>query len=371
MNPATLALKRYQAAADPEDVFGNLEGATAKEQIKALTRLYYRLAREVHPDTHPGDLDAETAFKLLAEWRSRAESKLRDGLYGKRGSTAAAAADPVTIRSRKRSYENVIPFRRGDICDVYLGNYLDGGAEKEAVLKVLRDADDADLMENEGVFLKELRTSSDPHTEHFSQYLPAVIETLKVSANGGPRKTIRVLDVAKGFISLEEIIAAFPNGLDLQDVAWMWKRMFEILTWVHRQGVVHGAVLPSHVLVHPVSHGLKLIDWSYAVKTGGQIRAISTDYQAYYAPEVLAKKPAVPATDICMATKCAVRLLGGDPASKALPAAVPKPIRGLINICLAPDATARYGDAWEVYEKLNRVLRGLYGPPKYRPFKMV
>ena len=36
----------------------------------------------------------------------------------------------------------------------------------------------------------------------------------------------------------------------------------------HINGVIHGAVLPEHLLIHPEFHGLVLIDWTCAVTPG-------------------------------------------------------------------------------------------------------
>ena len=43
--------------------------------------------------------------------------------------------------------------------------------------------------------------------------------------------------------------AAYPDGVDPRDVAWMWRRLLVALGLAHRAGVVHGAVLPEHVLI--------------------------------------------------------------------------------------------------------------------------
>ena len=54
----------------------------------------------------------------------------------------------------------------------------------------------------------------------------------------------------------------------------MWRRLLVGLGWAHRAGVVHGAVLPEHVLIHPAEHGLVLVDWCYSVAPGERIPAL-------------------------------------------------------------------------------------------------
>ena len=60
--------------------------------------------------------------------------------------------------------------------------------------------------------------------------------------------------------SLAQVHAAYPRGLDPRDAAWMWRRLLVALGTVHAAGVVHGAVLPDHVLIHPDLHDT-LIGW--------------------------------------------------------------------------------------------------------------
>ena len=47
----------------------------------------------------------------------------------------------------------------------------------------------------------------------------------------------------------------------------MWRRLLTALGWAHRARLVHGAVFPEHVLIHPELHGLVLVDWCYATAT--------------------------------------------------------------------------------------------------------
>src|SRR6516164_8396933 len=109
-------------------------------------------------------------------------------------------------------------------------------------------------------------------------------------------------------------------------MAWMWRRLLVALGFAHRCGLVHGAVLPEHVLIQPHDHGLVLIDWAYAVAaspaTGERVTAISAAYAAWYPAEIMRKEPPAAGTDLAMAARCVVALLGGDPLQGALPAHV-------------------------------------------------
>jgi hypothetical protein len=51
--------------------------------------------------------------------------------------------------------------------------------------------------------------------------------------------------------ALTALAAGFPDGLDPRDAAWMRRRLLACLGWAHRARLVHGAVFPEHVLIHP------------------------------------------------------------------------------------------------------------------------
>jgi hypothetical protein len=124
------------------------------------------------------------------------------------------------------------------------------------------------------------------------------------------------------------------------------------------------------VLIWPADHNGMLIDWCYSVAIGQPLRAICPPYAADYPPEVAARQPATPATDIYLAARCMVRLLGGAGDTGTLPAAVPAPLRALLNACLIPAPHRRPSDAWQVFEDLQHILRERYGPPAFRPFPL-
>jgi aminoglycoside phosphotransferase (APT) family kinase protein len=66
------------------------------------------------------------------------------------------------------------------------------------------------------------------------------------------------LERLNGFVPLSRITTA----VDPRDATWMWRRLLVGLGWVHRAGVVHGAIVEDHVLIHPGEHGL--VDWCYS-----------------------------------------------------------------------------------------------------------
>lgn len=350
----TAIIAQIMKARTPEECFGSVASDDA------LTDLFHAWSKVLHPD-RPGQVkEAVVAMTRLTEMRLQARARLRDGSYGK--------PRPVTIKA-KHVYKNVLPFAKGDLCDLYSAEYDQDGKPHRALVKVVSDDANSDLVANEASMLQRLWASTDSNRAHFVRYLPSLIETTKLRVAGRYRQS-NILSFHPTRYSLDAVLAAFPHGLDPKDAAWMWRRMLEVLAWTHRNGIVHGAVVPAHFLIKPEDHSGKLIDWSYALKADGtsHIKAVVLDHAVYYPPEVHLKRPATPATDVWMAAVCMRALLYG---SELVPNhSVPEAIKGLLNGCMIHNPTRRYQNAWEVYEEFDRIVRQLWGKPTFRQFRM-
>ncbi|MFF5257301.1 molecular chaperone DnaJ [Actinomadura viridis] len=342
------ALARLDRARTPADLFGP-DRADAH-------RTYRRLARALHPDANGGRTGPGFA-RLNAFWRA----------YNRTG--------PVTITTRRHEYLLRGKRATGDLADVYDATRTDARAHSGthsgtgppgagAVLKMPRDPADGDLMEREATALRRLAEDGDPR---FRAYAPRLIESFRHrDADTGATRRVNAIEPLEGFVSLAEVQRAHPGGLDPRDAAWMWRRLLVALGFAHRAGVVHGAVLPEHVLVHPEDHGLVLIDWCYSVPgrlapPAGHVPAMVDRYAGWYPPEVPGREPAGAETDIFMATRCMAHLMGGR---------APKPMRMFARGCLAAARRHRPADAWRLLEEFDELLERLYGPRRFRPFTM-
>ena len=281
-------------------------------------REYRTLARALHPDRNPSRHEATAAFQRLTKlWQARTGSL----------------------------------FARGDIANLY---------EKGPLLeKVARRPVDNDLLDREAEVLRRLAAGVEP--KHRA-YLPELVDgyALEDPATGA-RRRVNVLRRLDGYVSLADVTRAYPDGVDPRDAAWMWRRLLVAIGLAHRLGVVHGAVLPGHVLIEPAQHGLVLVDWCYAVETGAKVPALVGRHRDLYAPEIPAKEPATPATDIYMATECMRRLLGAE-----APPALLRFARG----CALRTQRLRPQHAHVLLRELDEQLEKLYGPRRFRPFSV-
>jgi serine/threonine protein kinase len=301
---------------------------------------YRRLAKLVHPDragAEHGEAAAAAFAKLAALWEAY-----------HRGTT--------TITTGRRSYVVGARVVAGDIANLYHVRY-DG---KDALLKLARNPANNDLIEREAAALRVLAASGD---RRHRAYVPRLVEHIRYREAGtGVQRVANVIDRLDGFVSLADVRRAFPDGLDPRDVAWMWRRLLVALGFAHRAGVVHGAVLPDHVLIRPADHGLVLIDWCYATtETGDTVPAMVGRYAQDYPPEIPARRPVTPAADIHMATRCMSTLIDSG---------TPRRMEMFIRGCTLASPAARPKDAWRLLAELDGMLETLYGPRKFRPFHM-
>lgn len=333
------AVRLIEAASGPADLFGSQGSPEA-------TRRYRRLARLTHPDAAAtrGTAVRACAFARLAElWAQH---------QGTRG--------PLLIR--------------GDIANFYV---IGAG-----LLKLPRDVANNDLMDREAVALAQLRSAGD---SRFRAYFPRLVQAYRVrDPRSRAERHGNVLERLAGFRSLAEVRSAFPGGVDAADAAWMWRRLLVAIGAAHQAGLIHGAVLPEHVLIHPDEHGLVLIDWCYSAlqptaPTGsargtasagplegngpagspGRLPAIVARYRDWYPPEVLTGGRACPDTDIWLATRCMTELMGER---------LPRGLAAFAAGCLLANPSRRPQDAWRLLAELDDLLERLYGPRRFRPF---
>lgn len=278
----------------------------------------------------------------------------------------------------------------GDLCDFYEATHrtprakivkkdwtwfdlLDDEDEVQvpAVFKVTKKPCDNDLIQNEAKVLPRLFPPG-AADEKFYRYFPKLLETLEVRVNGETHQAL-VLHRAKGYVSFAEVLKAYPKGIDFRDMVWMWKRLLAGVGYAHERGTVHGALIPPHTIVHPIDHGAKVLDWSYAVALKDKeprVRAMSTAWRSFYAPEIPERRPVSPATDVYMSAKCALALLGGNVETNEMPASVPDEVQKFIKVCLDPLPNMRPPNAWDLLEEFDKLLRKIVGKPVYRPFSM-
>lgn len=336
-------------ATTPSDVFGDLNHCTSAD----LKRCFRILAQQVHPDHHPRQSKlAHEAFRLLQTWHQLAQSQL------------AAQQGGLRIESRRGLYISTAVPQQTPICTLYPAKL----ARQKVLLKVSRHPKHNPLLTAEANVLTHIHRSldSDPLLTHF----PTLIESFRIRDEAGKERFTNVLEPSPGWVSVADIIAAYPNGIHPADAAWMFNRLLATLGKTHELGLVHGAVLPCHLLLNLSDHNGRLINWCYSGSSGHPLLAVHPEHFHFYPPEILNNQPATAVSDIYMAATLMLALLGGDVEQKQFPTTTPKPIQALLKSCLIPAPQRRPNDVWELFDQFQEILRRLYGPPTFRPFTL-
>jgi serine/threonine protein kinase len=317
-----------------------------------------------HPDLYAGTPEwvrANQAFTLLTRLWEQARTKIVSGTYG-----TQSDFEPFTLQTPTTTYTIERLLARGDICMLYAGHAV-GNSPK--ILKIPVQPGDNDLLANEARILKHLQASKNyAQLRYFvSQLAESFVYQEKSS---GITRQINVLEHIDGFYSLKEVHAVYPQGVDPRDMAWMWRRLLIALSFAHASGVIHGAVLPTHILIQPREHGVILIDWSYAVRAGERICAISSAYRAWYPAEIFAHEEPLPGLDIAMAARCMYELLGGDPLKQTLPEHIPWQLASHLQGCTLANPRQRPQDARRLLSDFDALIARLWGPRTFRTFVM-
>jgi serine/threonine protein kinase len=396
------------AAKGPAAIFGTLTG-TESEQLAQARATYRRMAVAVHPDRHKNDPRAVKAFTDLQTLYIRQQALCKG--EPDPAIVAKTPTVPVVLKTRTREYTLGAELAQGDLAMLYHCIISEGSVESAGVLKIARDPADNDLLEREARILRLLATEkSGRGGKQAPPYFPRLKESFLHRDSLGVSRRVNVFPVVvteagpiptEAWYTLEEVRAQYPRGLDPRQVAWMWRRILIALAHAHENAVLHGGVLPSHILVQPESHGLLVTDWCASLQgeivdpsptgrdpylgyrdllagapakrpvekgkvvfSGRHIPFASPAYERWYPARVLARGEPTIAVDLEMAARCAAYLLGGNGLGATIPSSVHADmIRYFMDV-------PRHKSAWAAYEDFEDLIQQLWGRRTFVPFSM-
>lgn len=342
----------------PEEFFGVLGGRCPKTDKLIMLKAHFRYtALIVHEDHQDNDGDrvvARSAFIKLKALYEEAVRRVENDTYGTRVPLAS-------LKTKRDEYQIIKGIATGDLAALYLAS----GKTNDVVLKIVRDQRDNDLMQREAEVVASLQKRViEAGLRATGDFIPRLVESAVVRIKGQDRR-VNVFERSKDeLIPLTELASYFPNGVDQAHFVWIFRRLLTTLGFAHSLGVIHGAVLPTHVLINPKNHGIQLIDWCYSGPINAPIHAISTEYQNWYPPEVLPfKRPATTATDIFMAAKTMSYILGAD--INMWPKSIHPAFTRFLETCLWPNPDRRPQDAWELHDQFSKITKSVLGPRKF------
>jgi hypothetical protein len=258
----------------------------------------------------------------------------------------------------------------GETADVHNGRRARWPTEL-AIIKLLRTRQDAALLDNEWEVLQALHRSKAPGADTFTMLLPQPIIHGIISSGAHVGEGVSIFRWISGFrYTFDEIIRAYPEGISPRASIWVWRRILEVLSFVHHSGMAHGAVLPSHLLIQENEHGVRLVGYSAAGHLGEKLRTISHHYESIY-PQPIGQLTLTEQLDLVMSARCMIALLGGNPSDGSLPTRVPERLAEIVQrIASANPAGPAREDAWTIREELGQIADEVFGTPQFIPIVM-
>lgn len=260
---------------------------------------------------------------------------------------------------------------RGDSADVYAARRARWPTER-AIFKVLRDPRDRPRLASEWRVLQELLSGAEPGQAALAARLPQPIVQGDTDGGAFGGRPASVFRWASGFVhTFEDVRRAHPGGIEARAAVWVWRRILELLAFLHGRGYVHAALLPSHLLVEQGEHGVRLVGYGCADREEAPLRAVVERWEPFYPASLLARRRLRRVHDVAMSARCVLALLGARPDGDDVQAATPAPLRELLARTAAGDpAGERDAGAWALREILGRLGRELFGPPAFCPLTM-
>ncbi|MFG6416692.1 protein kinase family protein [Roseateles sp. DC23W] len=255
-----------------------------------------------------------------------------------RAQLRADDGDWVTLAGT--DYRLLAPLGRGTTSEAWLAE-RQGNARLRAVIKLEPPAA-AGKQAREATTLQRLQALSGPGSSYFSLRLPQPVAQ-GLTARGA---AIAVRAWPGFWGSLADVMALHPQGLaDPRHAVWLWRRVLELLDYLHGQGWCHLDLRPKHWLIHPADHGVHLVGWSRA------------------APQA---DPAVDLQQSAWALRAA--LAGAGEAPPALPARCPAALAQLLRRASEDRDWCRGQGAAGLARQLSAAALADFGPPRFVPF---
>jgi hypothetical protein len=270
----------------------------------------------------------------------------------------AAVAGGRMLTWREARYRVLAPLATGEHGEVLLAERL-GALPERVTFKLARDSAANDVLVREAAVLQALQALSVSGAAYFTRRLPQPLGTGVAEGLGDGSRQALVLRHPTGFWgSLQDVQQANPQGIDARHAVWIWRRMLEVLAFVHGAGWTHRSLSPAHALVHPRDHGVLIIGWSRAQQ------AASASAHA-----------AAAARDL-MQSAWTVRALlhggaagePGEPGEPGLGAHTPAPLAALLRQCSEDAATCQRLGAQGIEQLLSAASREAFGAPQFVHF---
>lgn len=342
-----LATAQLFDAADYRDVFREADERAVKATFRAVMR-------SVHPDVVASSLSgqASAAVNRLTQLHDQALAALQSGTFGSPRALLVLESPRMRHECMKKHH------RFFDMTAGYVAHSYDDSGTTSSIVKIAKSPRDNELLTAEADALTKLANTGDEH----SMFYPALLDSFALS-DGPKRLRANALAYQDGFVNLEQVHDRYPIGLAPLDMAWIWRRVLWALGGAHETGVLHGALVPSHIMIHPALHGVVLVDWCYSVQKAAAhypaLQAIVGARRDWYPKTVLDRQPPTETLDLSFAARSMRFLMG----AQLVPEAMQRYFASITS-------GTKHRSAYELLRQFDLVLERLgapYYPRTFRP----
>lgn len=256
------------------------------------------------------------------------------------------------------------PFRKGEHSTIHRGTNSSG---KPVLLKIAKSENFNEALKRELRIIRFFQQGGPGKraatNAQVGKFLPKILSSTTIND-----RLVIVMPYDEDIISVETIHSAY-GGLKPQDAAWVARRILAQVIAAEMGEMVHGSILPPHVLVNRVNHDPVHIGWAHAVDPAHErITNVVTAYKDFYPPEVFQKRRPDRRTDIYMAGQTIMYVLGVHEDAHALANSVPAAMAHVITKCTRNNPSNRYQRGAEALSALTEAVRGIWGT-EFRPLE--
>lgn len=342
----TAYASRINDAKSPEDLFG-FPGETVSNLVDYIHYQFRQIGKYVHPDRNGFSPESHDAFARLNAFKVSALEKIDRGTYGSNPSM-------LSFASKLGNIEVYEKFSSWPISRQHLAF---GPKNKPFLFSFATTPSLNNFIQHETTIYELIMKNLQP--SFLDCFLP-LADTGIVKDSSGHQYNYNLFDFSSEYITLEQLIAAYPKGLDPKDAAWIYNQLLDILGILYANDIVHGAILPSNILVGLGDlHKTHLINFNVASIGTSPISAMIKGKEDYYPYEIKNKLHVSCGSDLYMLSKCMIALT--EPSS---------PIAPFFTSFLTLSKTTRTINPFSIRHQFIDLIEKLWGPRQYHPLTL-
>ena len=251
--------------------------------------------------------------------------------------------NPLIIKTKRKDFKVLQKYHEDGISDTFIVE-----SNKKYLLKLSKGKQFNLYLKNEKEVLKKLYPD-DEKQETFKKYMPNLVEDFVLDG-----KVALVYKYCRGYIPLSKKNKEYENKIPLKHIAWIYRRLYSILGYIHSKQYIYGSINPDSIWIHGKNHGVILWDFGFCHSEPHTYKSLPLNCKQYYPPEIIFSKEAGTNADLFSSAILFEELV------KNLPDGFYSFMKAL-KLC----KEFRPSDTWWIYDEFSQCLERYFGKPTY------